>query len=318
MSIERQSIAAERTARRPIKSLGITLGRGRPLNRAFYGLLFVLPSVAFLLLFNIYPMISGLYYSLTRFTLLKPPVFIGLDNFTKLVGDARFINAIKVTTAFILGTTFPKWALSLALALLFRGRFRFKETYKVLYFTPALLSGVVISLVWKLLYHPSGLLNVIIGPIVNKAEIFWLGSRHLAPFAIMIVNNWSGIGYLMLIWLAGLVGIPREFYEAASIDGANKWHSFWNITLPLLKPTLVFILVTSMIGAFQSFNLQFVMTAGGPNDATTTVALLIYQHGFQYFKMGEAAAMAIFMFVVIISITIIQMRLLKAEEVSYT
>jgi multiple sugar transport system permease protein len=305
--VSEEPLAAGRTAS----------GRRRVFSREWYGLLFVLPAVAFLILFNIYPMVSGLYYSLTRFTLLKPPVFIGLKNFVNLADDVRFVNAVQVTALFIAGTTLPKWALSLGLALLFRGQFRFKETYKILYFSPALLSGVVVSLVWKLLLDPTGLVNSFVGPLVNQVEIFWLGSGRLAPYAIMIVNNWGGIGYLMLIWLAGLVGIPRDFYEAAAIDGANRWQSFWNITLPLLKPTTVFVMVTSMITAFQSFNLQFVMTGGGPNDATTTVALLVYKYGFQYFKMGEAAAISIFIFAVVITITLIQMKLLRAEQVSY-
>lgn len=297
-----------------------TMGVKRIFNRELYGLLFVLPAMAYFLVFNLYPMASGLYYSLTRFTLLKPPVFIGFDNFVRLIGDAHFYNAVKVTAVFILGTTVPRWTLSLLLALVFRGNFRFKEAYKVLYFTPALLSGVVVSLVWKLLFHPNGLINAFAGPLVNQPEIFWLGSRQLAPIAVMIVSNWAGIGYEMLIWLAGLVGIPREFYEAAAMDGANRWQNLRHITLPLLKPTMVFVIVTSMIGAFQSFNLQFVMSdrTGGPNEATTTVALLIYKSGFQYFKMGQAAAMSVVMFLVIIAITLIQMRLLRAEETSYT
>jgi len=271
----------------------------------------------FFLVFNIYPIVNGFYLSLTRYTLLKPPKFIGVANFIGLATDARFINAVKVTAGFILGTTLPKWVLSLALALLFKGRFRFKEIYKVLYFIPALLSGVVISLVWELLYDPLGLVNSFVEPIVGQSEIFWLANPGLAPFALMIVNNWAGIGFLMLIWLAGLVGIPTDFYDAAAIDGASKWQSFWHITLPLLKPTTIFVTVTSIIGSFQSFALQFVMTEGGPNDATSTIALLVYNYGFRYFKMGQAAAMSIFMFAVIIGLTLLQMKIMRAEETSY-
>lgn len=288
------------------------------IKREYYGLLFVLPAMLFFVVFNIYPMVSGLYYSLTRFTLLKPPVFIGFDNFIELAGDTRFRNGVWVTFTYVVGTTVPQWFISLGLALLFRGNFRFKQVYKVLYFTPALLSGVVVSLVWKLLFHPSGLVNVLLSTLVGEREIFWLGSRTLAPLAIMIVANWAGFGYLMLIWLAGLVGIPQEFYDAASIDGANKWQNFWHITLPLLKPTTIFIMITTMIGAFQAFNLQFVMTQGGPNEATTTIALLVYKYGFQYFRMGEAAAMSVFMFIVIITLTLLQIKILKAEEISYS
>ncbi|NOZ29218.1 MAG: sugar ABC transporter permease [Chloroflexi bacterium] len=286
-------------------------------RRDLYGALFVAPAMIFFLVFNLYPMVNGFYLSLTRYTLLKPPRFIGLDNFIGLASDARFINGVKVTTLFVLGTTVPKWVLSLALALLFKGEFKFREVYKVLYFIPALLSGVVVSLVWKLLFDPLGLVNAFVEPMVGKSEIFWLADPKLAPVALMIVDNWAGIGFFMLIWLAGLAGIPSDFYDAAAIDGANRWQSFWHITLPLLKPTTIFVMVISMINSFQSFSLQFVMTEGGPNDATSTIALLVYNYGFRYFKMGQAAAMSIFMFVVIITLTLTQMRLMRAEETSY-
>jgi ABC-type sugar transport system permease subunit len=172
--------------------------------------------------------------------------------------------------------------------------------------------------VWKLLFDPRGIINVMVEPLAGTREVFWLGSSALAPYALMIVANWAEFGYLLLIWLAGLVGIPREFYDAAAIDGANRWQNFWHITLPLLKPTTVFVMVTTLIGAFQAFNLQYVMTEGGPRDSTTTLALLVYKNGFQYFKMGEAAAISVFMFLIIITITLLQVRLMKAEEVSYS
>ena len=272
----------------------------------------------FFAVFNIYPMFSGLYYSLTRFTLLKPPVFVGMDNFVNLLSDKQFLNSLWVTFAFVVGTTVPQWILSLALALLFRGQFRFKQVYKILYFSPALLSGVVVSLVWKLLYDPRGVINVFLGPLVGTSEIFWLGSSKLAPYALMIVGNWGSFGYLILIWLAGLVGIPREFYDAAAIDGANRWQSFRNITLPLLKPTTIFVMITTLIGGFQAFNLQYVMTEGGPNQSNTTLALLVYKNGFQYFKMGEAAAISVYLFLIIIAITILQIRIMKADDTTYS
>jgi len=294
------------------------LGAGKLFfRRDLWGMLFVAPVMIFFAVFNIYPILSGFYLSLTRYTLLKPPHFIGLGNFIGLAEDARFINGLKVTTVFVLGTTVPLWVTSLVLALLFRGKFLFKEVYKVLYFIPALLSGVVISLVWKLLYQPLGLVNALMQPLTGQSQMLWLANSSLAPIALIVVNNWAGVGFLMLIWLAGLVGIPADFYDAAAIDGANKWQSFWAITLPLLKPTTIFVTVTSIIGAFQSFSLQFVMTAGGPNDSTSTVALLVYNYAFRYFKMGQAAAMSIFMFVVIIGLTILQLKVLRAEETSY-
>jgi multiple sugar transport system permease protein len=287
-------------------------------RRGIYGLLFVAPAMLFFLVFSLYPMVNGLYLSLTEYTLLKPPRFIGLDNFIGLTRNKEFINGLRVTGTFVLGTTIPKWAISLALALLFLRPFRGRDTFKVLYFTPTLLSGVVISLVWKLLFDPNGLASMLARPFLHKGDIFWLADPNLTPMALIVVDNWAGIPFFMIIWIAGLVGIPREFYEAALIDGANRWQAFWHITLPLLRPTTLFVIVVSTIGSFQAFSLQYIMTRGGPSNLTTTIALLVYNYGFNYFKMGVAAAMSVFMFVVIIIITLLQIRSVRAEETSYT
>jgi len=287
-------------------------------RRGIYGVLFIAPAMLFFLAFSLYPMVNGLYLSLTEYTLLKPPRFIGLGNFIGLASNHEFINGLKVTAFFVLGTTIPKWAISLGLALLFVRQFWGRETFKVLYFTPTLLSGVVISLVWKLLLHPSGLVTVLARPFTQRSEVFWLADSKLTPLALISVDDWAGIPFFMIIWIAGLVGIPREFYEAALIDGAGRWQAFWRITLPLLRPTTLFVIVVSTIGSFQAFSLQFIMTRGGPSNLTTTIALLVYNYGFNYFKMGVAAAMSVFMFVVIIIITLLQIRSVRAEETSYT
>lgn len=287
-------------------------------RRGIYGVLFVAPAMLFFMVFSLYPMINGFYLSLTEYTLLKPPRFIGLDNYIGLASNNEFINGLKVTAFFVLGTTIPKWVLSLGLALLFVRPFRGRETFKVLYFTPTLLSGVVISLVWKLLLHPSGLVSALVDPFTSRAEIFWLADPKLTPLALIAVDNWAGIPFFMVIWIAGLVGIPKEFYEAALIDGAGRWQAFWQITLPLLRPTTLFVVVISTIGSFQAFSLQFIMTRGGPSNLTTTIALLVYNYGFNYFKMGIAAAMSVFMFVVIVIVTLLQIHGVRAEETSYT
>lgn len=287
-------------------------------RRGIYGLLFVAPAMIFFAVFSLYPMVQGLYLSLTNYTLLKPPVFVGFENYIDLMSNKEFINGIKVTFTFVLGTTVPKWILSLALALLFTIPFRGRETFKVLYFTPVLMSAVVVSMLWKLILNANGLATALIGPLTGQAEIFWLASAKLTPLALIVVDNWAGIPFFMIVWIAGLVGIPRDFYEAALIDGANWWHAFWSITLPLLKPTTLFVVVITTIGALQAFSLQYVMTKGGPGNLTTTIALLVYNYGFNYYKMGMAAAMSVVMFLFIIIVTIIQLRYVRSEETSYT
>lgn len=287
-------------------------------RRSIFGIMFVAPAMLFFLVFSLYPTVNGFYLSLTKYTLLKPPEFIGFGNYLKLATNAQFLNGLKVTGIFLLGTTVPKWIISLALAMLFLRPFRGREFFKTLYFTPTLLSAVVVSLVWKLLLDPNGLASVLARPFTDRGDIFWLADRLLTPVALIVVDDWAGIPFFMIIWIAGLVGIPKDFYEAALIDGAGRWQAFWHITLPLLRPTILFVIVISTINSFQTFSLQYVMTKGGPSDVTTTIALLVYNYGFNYFKMGEAAAMSVFMFGVIVILTLIQIRSVRAEETSYT
>ena len=304
--------------RRNKSGLGTRFKRNLVFRRSIYGILFVAPAMLFFLIFNLYPMVNGFYMSLTEYTLLKPPVWIGFDNYIGLLENKEFLNGMWVTFLFVLGTTVPKWILSLSLALLFVRTFWGREFFKVLYFTPTLLSGVVVSLVWKLIFHANGLATALIGPYTKQAEIFWLASSALTPLALIMVDNWAGIPFFMIVWIAGLVGIPKEFYEAALIDGAGRWQAFRHVTLPLLRPTTLFVVVVSTIGALQAFSLQFIMTRGGPSNVTTTVALLVYKYGFEYFKMGVAAAMSVIMFLAIIAITLLQIRGVRSEETSYT
>ncbi len=300
------------------RSLSRALRRGPFFQRSLYGILFIAPAMLFFLIFSLYPMVNGLLLSLTDYTLLKPPVFVGFKNYSELWSNKEFLNGMKVTLLFVLGTTIPKWILSLGLAMLFVRQFWGRETFKVLYFTPTLLSGVVVSLVWKLLLNANGVLTSLFGPLVNQPEIFWLAHPVLTPIALIAVDDWAGIPFFMIVWIAGLVGIPREFYEAAILDGASRAQVFWNITLPLLLPTTMFVVVVTTIASLQAFSLQFIMTRGGPSNVTTTVALLVYKYGFEYFRMGVAATMSVLMFVVIMIITLVQIRGMRSEETSYT
>ncbi|HXF64435.1 MAG TPA: sugar ABC transporter permease [Caldilineaceae bacterium] len=314
LSVERARYARSADA----KGWWATWRRHLFFRRSIYGILFVVPAMLFFAVFSLYPMISGLYLSLTDYTLLKAPIFVGFKNYIGLMTNKEFLNGLQVTGMFVLGTTVPKWIISLALALLFIQPFKGREVFKVLYFTPTLLSAVVLSLVWKLLFNANGLATALVGPLVGKPEIFWLSHATLTPLALIMVDNWAGVPFFMIVWIAGLVGIPKDFYEAALIDGAGRWQAFWNITLPLLRPTTLFVVVISTIGALQAFSLQFIMTKGGPSNVTTTIALLVYNYGFNYFRMGVAAAMSVIMFIFIIIVTLIQIRYMRAEETRYT
>ena len=209
-------------------------------RRSVYGILFVAPAMLFFLVFSLYPTLNGFYLSLTEYTLLKPPKFVGIENYIKLAVNDQFQNGLKVTLWFLLGTTVPKWILSLALAMLFLVPFRGREFFKTLYFTPTLLSAVVVSLVWKLLLDPNGVMSILAMPITNDPDTLWLADKVLTPISLIFVDDWAGIPFFMIIWIAGLVGIPRVFYEAAIIDGTSRWQAFRHITLPLLRPTILF------------------------------------------------------------------------------
>ena len=318
MSEQQLPLTIKRQPEARRSGLRAAIRRDMIFRRSIFGLLFVAPAMLFFLVFSLYPTLNGFYLSLTNYTLLKPPEFTGLSNYVKLATNAQFHNGLKVTGLFLLGTTIPKWIISLALALLFLRPFRGREFFKTLYFTPTLLSAVVVSLVWKLLLDPNGLVTALSDLFTDRPDVFWLADRILTPIALITVDDWAGIPFFMVVWIAGLVSIPKDFYEAALIDGAGRWQAFWHITIPLLRPTILFIVVISTIYSFQAFSLQYVMTRGGPSDVTTTIALLVYNYGFNYFRMGMAAAMSVFMFAVIVILTLIQIRSVRAEETSYT
>lgn len=276
----------------------------------------MLPVMAFLAIFAFYPMISAFYYSLTDYNLLSPPVFVGLKGYERMINDPRFLIALKNTFVYAFGSTIPIWIISLGLALIFVRDFRGRNLVRVLYFAPVIISGVVVSMVWRVIYHPYGPLNAVLGSLFAIAPT-WLTSRSLAPLAIIGINIWQSVGFYMIIFIAGLQEIPQEFYDAAKVDGASSHQSFWNITLPLLKPTSLFVLVITLINCFQAFTYQYVMTKGGPSDATNVIGLYVYQSAFQYLRMGYAATISVTLFVIIMGLTLIQLRLVRSEDISY-
>lgn len=289
-------------------------------RRDAWGALFVAPAMAFFALFSLYPTLNAFYLSLTRYDLAHPPSFIGLQNYLYLANSFYFRDSLRITAEYTLGTAIPIWVASLALALVFNRPLRGKEVLKTLYFSPVVMSGIVVAMVWLILYDPNGLFNSLfeggLKPLLQKNNLFWLTDVDLAIPALVITSVWRSFGYYMIVFLAGLTAIPVEYYEAASIDGANSFHRLRYITMPLLKPTLLFVMVISLIGAFQSFGLQFVMTHGGPNNATMVITLLIYQYAFLFQKMGEASAMSIVMFAIIMLITLLQVRLLRGGSIT--
>ena len=281
----------------------------RQFGRRWWGLVFVLPVVVYFAVFSVFPVLFGFWLSLTDYNLLDPPEWVGLDNFRNLLDDKLFLAAFRNTLLFVLGATVPVWIASLLAAILFDQAFRGREVLKTIFFLPVLPPIVVVGVVWRMLLHPNGIATRLAGAFRGVTEIPWLSDTVLAPLSMIAVHDWAVIPFFMLIWLAGLVGIPPELREAAHIDGATPWRTFWHIDLPQLRSTAVLVGALSSINAFQTFTLQYVITAdpGGPANSTLVLGLLVFKYGFQYFRMGDAAAVSVVMFALILAVTAIQL-----------
>lgn len=277
---------------------------------------FIVPACAFFVVFNFYPMAQAAYLSLTDFNLISPPRFIGIGNYLALLSDERFLTAFRNTIVFMLGTTVPLWVLSLAVAIGLRRERRLQGLLQTLYFIPVVLSGVSVAVAWKVLYNPFGLINSLLGPFTDE-PIRWLTSATWAPIALILLTLWQELGFYIIIFMTALQQIPKDFYDAARIDGASEGRLLRYITLPLIKPAMLLVMVLSLIHGFQTFTYQFILTRGGPSDATNVLSLYIYSSAFSYLRMGAAAAMSLVMVTIIVVLTWSQMRIVRAEHVSY-
>jgi len=279
--------------------------------------LFLAPALALIFVFFFLPVLASLVLSVTDFdiySIANPSStrFVGLGNYAKLLRTPEFWQALRNTFYFAMVGGPLTIAVSLAAALLLNARLvRFKSFFRTIYFLPFVTTLVAVAIVWRYLYHTKyGLLNYALGH-VGIGPIDWLGDPHWAMPSIILLSIWKQFGYNMLIFIAGLQAIPQDLYDAAEIDGAGPVRSFFNVTLPLLGPTLLFVGVITMIGYFQLFSEPYVMTQGGPLRSTTSVVLLMYEEGFRWWRMGYAAAIAFVLFIVILIATLLQMRLQK-------
>jgi multiple sugar transport system permease protein len=280
------------------------------LREAAEGYLFLLPNIVGVLTFVAFPVVAAIYLSFTDWNLLRGGSFVGLENYqTLLFDDPLFRKVVSNTVLYVVGTVPASLAIALALAIALNQKIRGMVFFRSLYFLPVVSSTVAVALVWRWLYNPSfGPVNAFLG-VFGIPGPPWLGSTAWALPAVAIMTIWKNVGYYMVLFLAGLQGIPEHLYEAAEIEGANGWAKFRHITLPLLSPTTFFVLVIAGIGAFQVFTQALVMAEGGPADSTNTIVLYIYQAGFKFYKMGYAAAMAWILFFIIFAVTLVQNRL---------
>lgn len=276
-------------------------------------LVFLSPWLVSFALFGLYPLLFSLLVSLTDYNPLRGSMsWLALANYAKALRDPLFWQSLKVTLIFVAGTIPFTTSLALGLALLLNRPLRGRGVLRASFFLPTVVSLVVVSLIFKQVYSPFGLLNAFLH-VFGLSGRSWLQDPATALPAVMAMDVWAAIGYYMVIYLAGLQTIPVELYEAAALDGAIGWRAHLHVTLPLLLPTTLFVVVINTIRSLQVFIEVFVMTRGGPLDATLTTVYYLYDQGFRYFSMGYASAIAYLLFVVILGFALVQSRLLRSR-----
>jgi len=284
-----------------------------PRQQMLFGYLILLPTLVIIFVFRFYPMLQAFYISMTDYDLIKSPEFVGLSNFIDLLKDPLFLNSAQVSLTYVFFSVVPTWIISMGLALLFNRHIWFKNLFRSAVFMPVIMPSVVMALVWTFMYHQQGVVNIILGWL-QISPIPWLRSSSTALWAVILIGIWRASPYFMVIFLAGLQAIPSDFLDAAQIDGANSWQSFLYVKLPLLKPTTLLVIIMSIITAMKVFAVPLIMTNGGPANSTRVLPLFIYQTAFEFFDMGRASAMSIFLFAAVMIITVFQIRLFSAGE----
>ncbi len=279
----------------------------------FWAYVMIAPTMLGLSIFYLWPIIQNFYFSFTEWGSFGQYEWTGLDNYKKMIEDTNLLQSIKNTSVYIIFTVPIGIFLSILLAVLLNQKIKGKSIYRTLYFLPVITMPAAIAMVWKWIYNSDyGLLNYLLS-LIGIDGPSWVSDPKIALYSIIAVAIWSGIGYNMVIFLSGLQGIPKTYYEAAEIDGAGPVKVFFKITLPLLSPVIFFVSVMSLIGAFQVFDLIFMMIGTGSTalESTQSIVYLFYQHAFVLNDKGYAAAIAVLLLVVILAITSIQMILQK-------
>lgn len=269
--------------------------------------IFILPAVLGTLIFIIIPVIFSFSLSFFEWDLLSPMKFVGMQNFKDVLNDSTFIQVLTNTFVFAISTTIFAVIIPLTLACILNSKIRGSNFYKTAYFLPFITPMIVIAIVWQWIFDPNiGLLNQVL-----HLNIKWLYDTRFAMPALIAVSVWKLIGYNMIIFLSGLSTINQEVLEAAKIDGANPFQVFKNVTIPLLSPTIFFVIVITSISSFQVFDLIYIMTEGGPENSTMVLVYSIYKYAFEYFEAGKASAIAYILFAIIFVLVLCQWKLRK-------
>jgi len=274
---------------------------------------FLLPGLLLFLTFSIYPIFKALQISFYNWGIFGKVGFVGWENYLTALTDPDFQLAMKNTILYGLVTVPGQMIIAMIVAVLLDRKLKGRVVYRALYFLPVITSWVVVSLVFEYLFNQQGLLNYILKDLFHliPENISWLTNPSTALGAIMTLGIWKGIGWTLVMYLGGLASIPRELYEVARVDGANAWKQFWKITLPLLRPTLTFVLIMLVIGSFNVFISVYIMTDGGPMGQTEVVSTYMYRNAFDYMKLGYGASISYILAVIIFVISMIQLKFLR-------
>lgn len=276
-------------------------------NEAAAAWIFILPALLGTLIFIIIPVICSFGLSFVKWDLLNPIQYVGLANYREIFTEPLFGKIFLNTLVFAISTSLFGVIIPLVLSVILNNKIRGSEFYKTAYFLPFITPMIVIGIVWQWIFDPNiGLLNKVLHLHIN-----WLYDTHWALPALIIVSVWKLIGYNMIIFLSSLSGISNSMFEAAKIDGAGPCKTFWYVTIPLMSPTIFFVIIITAISSFQVFDLIYLMTQGGPLDSTNVLVYAIYKNAFEYFNVGKASAIAYVLFVVILMLTLVQWSLRK-------
>lgn len=276
-------------------------------REAIWAYIFISPWIVGFLVFTFGPMIASFFLAFTQYNIITPPVWIGTQNYQKIFEDPLFWQSLKVTFTYAAMSLIPGLVLGLSLAMLLNANVPGIAVWRTIYYLPSIISGVAVAILWAFILNPRfGVVNWLLS-IVGIKGPGWLSSTKWALPGLAIMSLW-GVGGGMILYLAGLQGIPTALYDAAKVDGANAWNRFWHVTLPMISPVIFYNLVMGTIGTFQYFTAAYVMTNGGPNNATLFYNLHLYNNAFRYSQMGYASGLAWILFVIVLFFTLLIFR----------